>query len=53
MECAKMNYYFTGILIVLLCLIAWMGPAYPRMDNNTTLKEPPKGYTLPLPKPKK
>ena len=32
-----MNYYFTGILIVLLCLIAWMGPAYPRneyLNNN-------------------
>jgi hypothetical protein len=24
-----MNYYFTGILIILLCLIAWVGPAYP------------------------
>ena len=37
MECAKMNYYFTGILIVLLCLIAWMGPAYPRNEylNNS------------------
>jgi len=32
-----MNYYFTGILIVLLCLIAWMGPAYPRNEylNNS------------------
>ncbi len=27
-----MNYYFTGILIVLLCLLAWMGPAYPRNE---------------------
>ena len=37
MEVARMNYYFTGILIVLLCLIAWMGPAYPRneyLNNN-------------------
>ena len=32
MELARMNYYFTGILIVLLCLLAWMGPAYPRNE---------------------
>ena len=32
MENARMNYYFTGILIVLLCLLAWMGPAYPRNE---------------------
>ena len=32
MEIARMNYYFTGILIVLLCLLAWMGPAYPRNE---------------------
>ena len=37
MESAKMNYYFTGILMILLCLIAWMGPAYPRNEylNNS------------------
>ena len=37
METARMNYYFTGILIVLLCLLAWMGPAYPRNEylNNS------------------
>ena len=29
MEISRMNYYFTGILIILLCLIAWVGPAYP------------------------
>ena len=43
MESAKMNYYFTGILIILLCLIAWMGPAYPRNeylnDGNTRCGE--------------
>ena len=27
-----MNYYFTGVLIILLCLLAWMGPAYPRNE---------------------
>ena len=32
MEIARMNYYFTEILIVLLCLLAWMGPAYPRNE---------------------
>ena len=32
MEIARMNYYFTGILIVLLCLLAWIGPAYPRNE---------------------
>ena len=32
MESARMNYYFTGVLIVLLCLLAWMGPAYPRNE---------------------
>lgn len=37
MEIAKMNYYFTGILIILLCLLAWVGPAYPRNEylNNS------------------
>ena len=32
MEIARMNYYFTGILVVLLCLLAWVGPAYPRNE---------------------
>ena len=32
MEIARMNYYFTGILVVLLCLLAWAGPAYPRNE---------------------
>ena len=38
MEIARMNYYFTGVLIVLLCLLAWIGPAYPRNEylNNGT-----------------
>ena len=32
MEVARMNYYFTGALIILICLLAWMGPAYPRNE---------------------
>ena len=32
----KMNYYFTGILIILLCLLAWMGPAYPGSTQTNT-----------------
>jgi hypothetical protein len=36
MEIGKMNYYFTGILIILLCLIAWMGPAYPGSTQTNT-----------------
>jgi len=31
-----MNYYFTGILIILLCLIAFIGPAHPTTQNNTS-----------------
>ena len=31
-----MNYYFTGILIILLCLIAWIGPAYPGSTQTNT-----------------
>ena len=27
-----MNYYFTGTLIILICLLALMGPAYPRNE---------------------
>ena len=36
METAKMNYYFTGILIILLCLVAWVGPAYPGSTQTNT-----------------
>ena len=36
MENAKMNYYFTGILIILLCLVAWVGPAYPGSTQTNT-----------------
>ena len=36
METDKMNYYFTGILIILLCLIAWVGPAYPGSTQTNT-----------------
>ena len=33
MEIARMNYYFTGILIVMLTLLAFCaGPAYPRNE---------------------
>ena len=43
MEVARMNYYFTGILIILICLLAFMGPAYPRNeylnDGNTRCGE--------------
>ena len=31
-----MNYYFTGILIILLCLLTWMGPAYPGSTQTNT-----------------
>ena len=38
-----MNYYFTGALIILICLLAFMGPAYPRNeylnDGNTRCGE--------------
>jgi len=43
-----MNYYFTGILIILLCLLAWAGPAYPANSqtnvsgSNTSIEG---GYT--------
>ena len=44
METARMNYYFTGILIVLITLLAFCaGPAYPRNeylnDGNTRCGE--------------
>ena len=33
MEIARMNYYFTGILIILLTLLAFcVTPAYPRNE---------------------
>ena len=31
-----MNYYFTGILIILLCLIAWIGQAYQGSTQTNT-----------------
>jgi len=31
-----MNYYFTGILIILICLLAWVGPAYPGSTQTNT-----------------
>ena len=32
----SMNYYFTGILVILLCLLAWVGPAYPGSTQTNT-----------------
>jgi hypothetical protein len=43
-----MNYYFTGIIIILLCLLSWVGPAYPAetqsnvSGSNTSIEG---GYT--------
>jgi hypothetical protein len=31
-----MNYYFTGILIVLFCLLAFVKPAYPDSTQTNT-----------------
>ena len=31
-----MNYYLTGILIILICLLAWVGPAYPGSTQTNT-----------------
>ena len=31
-----MNYYFTGILIILICLLAFIKPAYPNTTQNNT-----------------
>jgi hypothetical protein len=48
MEINKMNYYFTGIIIILLCLLSWVGPAYPAetqtnvSGSNTSIEG---GYT--------
>ena len=48
MEVNRMNYYFTGILIVLICLLAFIKPAYPANSqtnvsgSNTSIEG---GYT--------
>ena len=42
-----MNYKFTAILILLLCLLAICV-----RPHNPTLKVDPKDYIIPLPKPK-
>ena len=38
MEIARMNYYFTGALIILFVVLCFMEPAYPRNEylNNGT-----------------
>ena len=36
MEGCRMNYYFTGILIVLICLLAFIKPAYPGSTQTNT-----------------
>ena len=38
MEIARMNYYFTGVLIILFVILCFMQPAYPRNEylNNGT-----------------
>ena len=36
MECCRMNYYFTGILIILFVLLAFMQPAYPGSTQTNT-----------------
>ena len=36
MERCRMNYYFTGILIVLICLLAFIKPAYPGSTQTNT-----------------
>ena len=33
---STMNYYFTGILIILFCLLAFIKPAYPDETQNNT-----------------
>jgi hypothetical protein len=32
MEIARMNYYFTGVLIILFVILCFMQPAYPRNE---------------------
>jgi len=36
MESCRMNYYFTGILIILICLLAFIKPAYPGSTQTNT-----------------
>ena len=36
MGIGKMNYYFTGVLIILMCLLAFLSPAYPNTTQNNT-----------------
>ena len=36
MESCRMNYYFTGILVVLICLLAFIKPAYPGSTQTNT-----------------
>ena len=43
-----MNYKFTGIIIILLCLLA----IFVRPAHHTPLKPDTKDYILPKPKPK-
>ena len=46
-EVARMDYRFTAMLIILLCLLAvFVRPSY------TPLKVDPKDYIIPPPKPK-
>jgi hypothetical protein len=47
-EIARMDYRFTAILIILLCLLA----IFVRPASNPSLKLDKKDYILPLPKPK-
>ena len=36
MKGSKMNYYFTGVLIILICLLAFIEPAYPGSTQTNT-----------------
>jgi hypothetical protein len=36
MEVNRVNYYFTGILIILICLLTFMKPAYPGSTQTNT-----------------
>ena len=36
MEVSKVNYYFTGILVILICLLTFMEPAYPGSTQTNT-----------------
>ena len=45
MEIARMNYTFTAVLIILICLLTiFADPAYPKEDK--LLKTPPKDFIL-------